>query len=285
MTSGATHVLDLTRWAGTVHTCPGGWVIAGQDVPLDPILTVLLGPDVTVPVGALTACASHGVSVIVCDWRGEPVSATHPWSTNTEVGRRSAAQASLTRPRAKNAWMRLVKTKITNQAHVLAQHQHPAGAKRLREMARTVTSGDPRNVEAHAARFYWRMLLGDAFRRQPRSREGLNAALDYGYTVLRGTVLRETVAAGLNPTLGLRHHGPSNPFNLVDDLIEPFRPIVDAHVVTLAADALDSAAKHSLIDHVTTARLWPTASGLTATPAIARRFAQQSSTTTRWPPA
>ena len=93
-------------------------------------------------------------------------------------------------------------------------------------MARSVRSGDPDNKEAQAARYYWPKLLGEGFHRN-REQPGLNAALNYGYTVLRATVARSVVGSGLVPCLGLHHHNQLNPFCLVDDLLEPFRPLVD----------------------------------------------------------
>ncbi len=96
----------------------------------------------------------------------------------------------------------------------------------LTKLVKAVRSGDPDNCEARAARFYWRRLLGSEFRRDPDG-DGLNAHLNYGYTVIRSAMARSVVAAGLAPGLGLHHRGRLNAFQLVDDLMEPFRPLVD----------------------------------------------------------
>lgn len=106
-------------------------------------------------------------------------------------------------------------------------------------MARSVRSGDPENVEAHAARLYWSRLFafeGD-FLRRPEAEDHRNSCLNYGYAVLRAHGIRAVVSAGLTPTLGLFHHGRGNMFNLVDDIIEPFRPAVDDAVLHLDPDA------------------------------------------------
>jgi CRISPR-associated protein Cas1 len=89
-----------------------------------------------------------------------------------------------------------------------------------------VRSGDPDNCEAQAARAYWQVLFGLDFRRDLDA-PGLNAALNYSYAVLRACVARGLVGAGLHPSFSLHHKNPQNPFNLVDDLVEPFRPIAD----------------------------------------------------------
>src|SRR3546814_8596637 len=96
-------------------------------------------------------------------------------------------------------------------------------------MARRVRSGDPDNVEAQAARKYWPALMGSEFRRDQNA-GGSNALLNYGYTVMRSCVARSIIGAGLHPAIGLHHHSRLNGFALADDLVEPFRPLVDGLV-------------------------------------------------------
>jgi CRISPR-associated protein Cas1 len=95
----------------------------------------------------------------------------------------------------------------------------------LREIARHVEPGDPDNVEARAARFYWGRLFANFVRDDPTDRR--NKLLNYGYAVVRAGVARALVAAGLIPSFGLQHQGAANAFNLADDVVEPFRPFVD----------------------------------------------------------
>ena len=89
--------------------------------------------------------------------------------------------------------------------------------------------GDPENLEAQAAAFYFAQLFGAGFHRTKEC--WTNAALDYGYAVLRGAIARGLVAHGLHPTVGIFHDSEQNAFNLADDVIEPFRPLVDLHVM------------------------------------------------------
>ena len=127
-----------------------------------------------------------------------------------------------------------MQSKIVAQSRALeisGNAEHDA----LRKLTKVVHSGDPENVEARAARFYWRRLMGENFRRDA-DQIGLNAHLNYGYAIMRGAMSRAVVGAGLSPGLGLHHRSRLNPFQLVDDLMEPFRPIVDIAVWQNKAD-------------------------------------------------
>ncbi len=136
------------------------------------------------------------------------------------------------RPLQKRLWQQIVKSKIQMQAAVVAATGHDTGA--FENLARKVQSGDPQNIEAQAARRYWRLVMGKDFRRNP-SEEGANALLNYGYTVLRAIISRAVVGSGLHPTIGLFHQNRQNSFALSDDIMEPFRPLVDQAVVGLLA--------------------------------------------------
>ncbi len=118
------------------------------------------------------------------------------------------------------------------QGAVLCACGKEAGA--FDTLARSVRSGDPDNVEAQAARRYWPLLMGKEFRRDPAA-EGANGLLNYGYTVVRAILSRAICASGLHPTLGVHHSNQFNAFALADDLMEPYRPIVDMAVFNLVA--------------------------------------------------
>jgi CRISPR-associated protein Cas1 len=141
-------------------------------------------------------------------------------------------QLAIARPAAKQAWAAMVKRKIENQAACLRLCDKK-GVERVESYARRVRSGDPDNLEGQAAAFYFSQLFGPTFY---RTDEFLwtNAALNYGYAVLRGAITRGLVAHGLHPTIGLFHDSEQNAFNLADDLIEAFRPLVDLHVAKCA---------------------------------------------------
>lgn len=232
-------VLDFTECRGELVTRRGQLVVIRQGhsetaVPAADVAVVLLGTRLTIGPQALPLLAKHDIAALLCDWRGVPHCALYPWLEHTRVGARQRAQAQLSRPRAKNAWMQLVAAKIRGQAAAL-DTAGAGGSQHLRDLAAQVRSGDPANVEATAARWYWSRIFVDSeqrFRRDHTGTDGLNAALNYGYAVVRGFGIRAAAAAGLAPSLGVFHKNRSNQFNLVEDLIEPFRPIVDAAVAS-----------------------------------------------------
>lgn len=184
--------------------------------------------------------AELGIPVVFCGNNYHPVSITLPYSNHHQSNRILSLQIAVSVPLRKRLWQRLVKQKIINQLTVLktadAGEQQHAPIKRLERLAEKVRSGDPTNNEAQAAKLYWQAVMGQGFRRLPAAEDFINGALNYGYTVIRAACARATCAAGLQPALGLHHHNQNNPFRLVDDLMEPFRPLVDLVVIQWLKD-------------------------------------------------
>lgn len=180
--------------------------------------------------------AERRVPVVICGTNHAPVSVLWPLEGHHLQGARMRAQISASRPLQKQLWRQIVVAKIRMQAAVLERHGKPAGAFEM--LAKKVRSGDPENVEAQAARRYWRLLFGKEFSRD-RNAGGTNGLLNYGYTVLRPMVSRAICAAGLHPTLGIFHANRANAFALSDDLMEPYRPLVDHEVAQLAAHGIE----------------------------------------------
>lgn len=188
----------------------------------------------------VAALAERGAPIVFCGTNHSPVSVTLPLEGHHAQGARVRAQWAAGRPLAKQLWRRVVIAKIVMQGSLLAA-RGAAGAGAFDLLARRVRSGDPGNLEAQAARRYWPALMGADFRRD-RDAGGTNALLNYGYAVMRATLARAVVAAGLHPTIGIHHANRGNAFALADDLVEPFRPLVDALVVSMigqGADTLD----------------------------------------------
>ncbi len=203
-------------------------------VPLDDIIAVLISvPGSAVTTDLLDQLAQRNIPLVVCGKNYLPSSWTIPVQGAIRQFRVMLAQTKLSQPRRKRFWQHIVRAKINNQAEVLSR----AGESNqdILLMVRKVRSGDPDNLEAQAARAYWQRLFGSDFRRD-RAAPGLNAALNYGYTVLRACVARGVMGAGLHPSFSVHHRNPQNPLNLVDDLLEPFRPIAD-HMVWQASEA------------------------------------------------
>lgn len=168
-----------------------------------------------------------GATVMISGHDHLPAGMMLPLDAHHVQTERHRAQVDASEPARKQIWRALVAAKLSQQGCVLA---HFTGAGHgLDEMARRVRSGDPDNLEAQGAQRYWPALFGKDFRRD-RAAEGINAALNYGYAVVRAAAARAVVASGLIPSLGVLHKNRGNPFCLADDLFEPYRPYVDWRV-------------------------------------------------------
>ncbi|WP_211091416.1 type II CRISPR-associated endonuclease Cas1 [Pseudothauera rhizosphaerae] len=198
-------------------------------VPLEDIAVIVLNhQEITLTHPVLSACAEYGIGLYATGRNHQPAGVFLPFLSHSRTTRMLRKQLDITRPTAKRAWASIVRRKIENQATCLRLCGKP-GEDRLASYARRIRSGDPDNLEAQAAAFYFVQLFGSDFHRSDE--RWMNAALDYGYAVLRGAIARGLIAHGLHPTIGLFHGSEQNAFNLADDLIEPFRPLVDLHVV------------------------------------------------------
>ena len=187
----------------------------------------------------ISACMENGTPIVFSDNRHHPCGMALPFHQHFAQTEVSRLQISMTLPFQKRIWAQIVKIKIVNQAQTLAYQQNPSSDV-LGKMARHVQSGDPKNIEARAARYYWSQLF-EGFIRSDDS-DVRNAMLNYGYACVRAAIARAVAATGFIPSLGLHHDGHLNAFNLVDDLIEPFRPIVDQAVAeNLATRTQDEA--------------------------------------------
>lgn len=197
-------------------------------VPLDDIAAVIANAHgLSYTNNLLVALAERGAPFVLCAANHNAVGMLLPIEGNFEQSRRIEAQITANQPTHKRLWAAIVRAKLEQQAAAL----EAAGAATvpLLALARKVKSGDPDNLEAQGARRYWQLLFGDDFRRDQNG-SGRNALLNYGYTVLRAATARAIVAAGLHPGIGLHHSHDNNAMRLVDDVMEPFRPVIDLKV-------------------------------------------------------
>lgn len=196
---------------------------------------------------ALARLAEFGAVTVLCGSKHLPAALVLPLGSNSEITSRLRTQISAPLPLKKRLWKQIVCAKIAAQAANLSE-SNPT-RRRLEELAKSVRPGDPSNAEGQAAALYWPALAGPDFRRQ-REGDGVNALLNYGYSLIRAALARALVSSGLNPALGIHHSNRSNPFCLADDLLEPLRPIVDARVVALSgagSTSLNPASKKVLL--------------------------------------
>jgi len=224
-------------------TTPGHWLNKARgflevhkegekigQVPLDDIAVIIIAVQgCSLSTNLLDQLAQRNIPIVICGQNYLPTSWTLPVQGHNRQFQIMQAQINLSEPKRKRAWQHIVKAKIRNQAEVLARIGQSNS--QLLRLADKVRSGDPDNCEAQAARVYWQRLFGNDFRRD-RNAPGLNAALNYTYAIMRACVARGISGAGLHPSFSLHHKNPQNPLNLVDDVLEPFRPIADIMLKT-----------------------------------------------------
>lgn len=179
----------------------------------------------------LSSLVENNCAVISCDSRHLPSGLFLPLSGNTLQSERFRYQIEASLPLKKQLWQQTVQQKILNQATVL-QLKRNLPAKNMLLWANSVRSGDVDNREAVAAAYYWKEMFPQ-LKNFTRDRYGVppNNLLNYGYAILRGVVARSLVASGLLPTFGIHHHNRYNAYCLADDIMEPYRPIVDKLIV------------------------------------------------------
>lgn len=195
-------------------------------LPIEDITALILeSPQITISSALLAACAENFVAVVTCDDSHIPNGLLLSFLQHSRQSKVAHIQQTWSEPLKNRLWQAVVEQKIKNQASCLQAVAADDGIERLRAMAKMVKSGDTDNYEAQAARIYWQALMGKDFRRG--NSDIINAALNYGYAVVRAFVARSQVSYGLLPTFGIHHANDLNAFNLTDDMMEVFRPLVD----------------------------------------------------------
>lgn len=208
--------------------------------PIEDIGVVLLdNKQITITAGTLEALLENNCAVISCDSKSMPVGLMLPLYGNSTQNERFRDQLGASLPLKKQLWQQTIKMKIDNQASVLFDCTG-AEIRNMRVWANDVRSGDPDNLEARAAAYYWKNLFPQ-IKDFTREREGIppNNLLNYGYAILRAVVARGLVTSGLLPTLGIHHHNRYNAYCLADDIMEPYRPYVDELVVDIVNSGVD----------------------------------------------
>ena len=205
-----------------------------RTIPIEDIGVVLLdNKRITITSSALEALIENNSAVITCDSKNMPIGLLLHLCGNTTQNERFRMQVDASLPLKKQLWQQTIKQKISNQARLLSTYTN-ADVGCMYAWADKVRSGDPDNLEARAAAYYWKNIFTDIsdFVRG-RDGEPPNNLLNYGYAILRAVVARSLVASGLLPTLGIHHHNRYNAYCLADDVMEPYRPYVDGLVLDI----------------------------------------------------
>lgn len=210
-------------------------VIKGEQevlIPLSDIHTIVVDNCRTVVTGRLmNKLTAYHILLIFCDENHHPNVFSLGLYSHYRVYGVLNKQINWKIDTREEMWQKIVKVKINNQSTVLDYlNKDSTVINRMRKLAENVDLADSDNREGHAAKLYFNELFGSSFRRERGSLDSYNAALNYGYIILRACFARTIVAYGLHPAFGIGHRNQFNAFNLVDDCMEVFRPIVDVWV-------------------------------------------------------
>ena len=207
---------------------------AERTIPIEDIGVVILdNRRITITSGVMEALLENNCAVITCNQKSMPVGLLLPLCGNTTQNERFRSQLEASLPLRKQLWQQTIKQKTPNQEHVLRINTDKE-TNCMRIWSNDVRSGDPDNLEARAAAYYWKNVFTN-YPNFVRDREGTppNNLLNYGYAILRAIIARALVGSGLLPTLGIHHHNRYNAYCLADDIMEPYRPYVDQLVLDI----------------------------------------------------
>lgn len=208
-------------------------------IPIEDIGIVILDDQrIIITQGLIESLLANNVALVTCDSTHHPTGLMLNLAGNNLQSAKFQAQLNAPQPLSKRLWQQTIKAKITNQAMLLKRFGKEAT--NLLRWAGEVRSGDPDNLEARAATYYWKNLFPEinGFRRE---REGPppNNLLNYAYAILRAIIARNLVGSGLLPTLGIHHRSQYNHYCLADDIMEPYRPFADAMVCEIIRNGED----------------------------------------------
>lgn len=197
-----------------------------ESLPIEDIGTLIIESyQCSITTAVISKLMTNNSCVIFCDSFHLPNGVCLPMQGNFAQTERLSRQIEMKQPLKKNLWAQIVKAKIKNQAMVLKKYNYDNIS--LLKKIEKVKSGDTSNQEGTASAHYWKTLFKSADFKRERYGPYPNNLLNYGYSILRAMVAREIVAVGLHPSIGIFHKNKYNPYCLADDLMEPYRPVVD----------------------------------------------------------
>lgn len=206
---------------------------------------ILQSTSISITTALLCELSKRKIKVIFCDEKHNPFGELIPYHNAHDTSLKYRKQKEWDSDTKDMMWQSVIKEKIKKQALVLSYYNSQQ-AKLLESYISDVREGDVTNREGHAAKVYFNAMYGSDFYRHTDC--NINAALDYGYTIILSAINREIVANGYATQLGINHKSMYNPFNLGCDLMEPLRPLVDKTVKEMDVDVFDSESKLQLVN-------------------------------------
>ena len=199
-------------------------------IPLEDINYILIEDSTTIITTRLLAeLGKNAISLIACDEKYEPTSIMYPYNYHFKQLDVFTQQLEIDDSIKNEFWNQIVKRKIENSIRVLemtSKEEFPIS--KLNEYINEIIDGDSKNREGLAAKIYFRSIFGSDFIRFYD--DNINAALNYGYTIIASAIIRNLAVYGLNTYLGIHHNSKINNFNLAYDFLEPYRSVIDKFV-------------------------------------------------------
>lgn len=207
-------------------------------INLDEISTLVLDDArCLVSIKLLSELCEKGVNVILTDGSHKPVGTLTTLYNNVRAPKKNKEQITWDENLKGYLWTEIVKNKIKNQMEVLKILKKTEKLQILEDYINTIEFGDKTNREGLASRTYFKELFGISFKRF--NEDIINFCLNYAYQIIRSKISQEIVALGYQPSFGICHRNEYNTFNLADDFIEVFRPIIDYYVYKILNEAVD----------------------------------------------
>lgn len=196
-------------------------------IPLSDITMIVLeGNRTTITTKLLSSLSQNNVGLVICDDKYLPVGIYLPYGQYHHYSKRVIRQAEWTKEQRGLIWQSVIKQKMTNQVDYARFAGVDEGRLNLmQDLISNLLVGDTTNREGPVAKVYFDSLYGKSFTRDDENL--INGAMNFGYAILRSCMARIVVGNGLVTMLGIFHHNEFNSFNLADDLMEPFRPLMD----------------------------------------------------------
>lgn len=190
----------------------------------------------TITSALLSQLTKSNINVIFCDEKFMPSSILLGINKNSRTSKIQKSQIVISKPKLNQIWKDIVISKVKNQSKVLKKLNKNYDY--IESLIPRIKSNDKENIEATVAAYYFKELFGKDFSRNNPDKIN-NVALNFGYAIFRSSICRYLITYGLNPAFGIHHSSELNSFNLADDLIEPFRPIVDNYVARYVKEDME----------------------------------------------